>query len=77
MVATPKELYERAMDLDDQERVELVGLLLESLELEDEDGVDAAWLSAIEERIAKLDSGQVRTVPWSEVRTRVFAPRAS
>ncbi len=77
MVATPKELYERAMDLDDQERVELVGLLLESLELEDEDGVDAAWLSEIEERIANLDSGQVSTVPWSKVRTRVFAPRAS
>ena len=77
MVATPKELYERAMSLNDEERAELVGMLLESLDLIEEEGVEAAWLAEIESRIAELDSNSVESVPWTEVRNRVFEPRAS
>ena len=72
MVATPKQLYDRAMSLNDQERAELVGMLLESLEIGDDDGVEAAWLQEIERRVAELDSGAVESVPWTEVRSRVF-----
>jgi len=56
MVATPKELYQRAMSLNDKERAELVGMLLESLDIIEEEGVEAAWLAEIESRIADLDS---------------------
>ncbi len=52
-------------------------MLLESLDLEAEDGVEAAWLSEIERRVEEVDSGAVQAVPWSEVRSRVFAPRGS
>ncbi len=76
MVATPKELYERAMSLNDEERAELVGLLLESLDIIGEEGVEAAWLTEIERRLSDLDSGTVKPVPWTEVRARVFEPRA-
>ena len=76
MVATTKELYERAMSLNDEERAELVGLLLESLEMAGDDGVEAAWLEEIERRVSELDSGAVKSVPWTEVRSRVFEPRA-
>ncbi len=76
MAATPKELYERAMSLNDDERAELVGLLLESLEISDDEGVETAWLKEIEARVADLDSGAVESVPWSEVRSRVFETRA-
>ena len=72
MVATPKQIYDRAMSLNDQERAELVGMLLESLEIRDDDGVEAAWLQEIERRVAELDSGAVESVPWTEVRSRVF-----
>ena len=77
MVATPKELYERAMSLNDEERAELVGMLLESLDIIEEEGVEAAWLAEIENRIADLDSNSVESIPWTEVRKRVFEPRAS
>jgi len=77
MVATPKELYERAMSLNDEERVELVGMLLESLDIIEEEGVEAAWLAEIESRIADRDSNSVESVPCTEVRNRVFEPRAS
>ena len=72
MAATPKELYEKAMNLSDEERVELVGLLLETLEVGDERGVEAAWLKEIETRVAELDSGAAKSIPWTQVRARVF-----
>jgi len=72
MASDPKKLYESAMSLSDQERAELVGLLLESLDTEEESGVEAAWLKEIDRRIAELDSAKVKSAPWSEVRARVF-----
>jgi putative addiction module component (TIGR02574 family) len=63
------------MSLNDEERAELVGLLLESLEIAGDDGVEAAWLKEIERRVSELDSGTVKSVPWTEVRSRVFEPR--
>ena len=76
MVATSKELYEKAMSLDPEERAELIGLLLESLDIGEDDDVEPAWLEEIEKRMEALDSGAVETVPWSEVRSRVFEPSA-
>ena len=76
MATTPKELYERAMSLTDTDRAELVGLLLETLEIESDSGAEAAWLKEIDRRVAELDSGAVTTVSWSEVKSRVFRPRA-
>ena len=76
MAASAKELYERAMSLNDEERAELVGMLLESLEIQDDEGVEAAWLEEIERGVAELDSGAVKTVSWTEVRSKVFEPRA-
>jgi putative addiction module component (TIGR02574 family) len=60
------------MRLNDEERAELVGMLLESLEIGDDEGVEAAWLKEIERRVAELDSGAVESIPWTEVRSRVF-----
>jgi len=77
MASTPKDLYERAMSLNDQDRAELVGLLLETLDTTEESGVEAAWLEEIDRRVAELDSGKVESVPWSEVRARVFDISAS
>ena len=76
MVASPKELYKEAMRLDPEERAELVALLLESLEIIEDDGVESAWLREIEKRVEAIDSGAVETIPWSEVKHRVFEPRA-
>ena len=72
MASSTKELYQSAMDLNDHDRAELVGMLLESLDLQVEDGVEAAWLSEIERRVEDIDSGAVEPVPWTEVRSRVF-----
>ena len=73
MASTPKDLYQEAMDLNDKDRAELVGLLLETLDIGEDSGVEAAWLKEIEQRVTQLDSGSVESIPWSEVRARVFA----
>lgn len=66
------------MRLDPEERVALAGLLIESLEPVSEEGVEEAWLAEIERRMAELDSGSVQTIPWEELRSRLYdRPSAS
>lgn len=72
MAASAKELFETALNLNDQERAELVNLLLASLDTETEDGVEASWVEEISHRVAELDSGAVQTVGWAQVQAEAF-----
>jgi putative addiction module component (TIGR02574 family) len=72
MAASAKELFETALNLNDQERAELVNLLLASLDTETEDGVEASWVEEISRRVAELDSGAVQTVGWAQVQAEAF-----
>ncbi len=72
MGTTARKLFEEAMKLDPDERAALTGLLIESLEPESEEGVEETWIAEIERRMAELDSGAVQTVPWEELRARLF-----
>lgn len=72
MATSASELYQQAMELEDEERASLAGLLLESLDTEVEEGVEAAWLEEIERRMAALDSGDAKLVPWEDVRNRLL-----
>ncbi len=78
MATLAEELYQKALDLDEKERAALAARLIESLDTEIEEGVEAAWLVEIERRMEELDSGKVRSIPWEEVRARPFRnPNAS
>jgi len=35
--------------------------------------VEAAWSEEIQRRLAEVDAGEVKTIPWSEARRRIFA----
>jgi len=72
MAITKEQLFQEALHLDDETRAALAGLLLESLDSENEDGVEAAWLEEIERRMEALDSGEVNTVSWDDVKERLF-----
>jgi putative addiction module component (TIGR02574 family) len=54
--------------------VTLAGLLIESLDPTSETDVEAAWSREIARLIADLDSGNVETIPWEEVRAELFGP---
>jgi putative addiction module component (TIGR02574 family) len=72
MAKSARELFEEAMRLDPEERATLMRLLIEALDSEAEEGVDDAWRAEIERRMAELDSGAVQTIPWEELRERLF-----
>jgi putative addiction module component (TIGR02574 family) len=57
--------------LTEEERAALAGWLIESLEEEAEEGVEAAWRQEIERRVKELDTNAVDPVPWEVVRERL------
>ena len=67
------ELFQEASQLPEAERAELAGRLLESLHGEPDDDVEAAWAEEVERRVRQIDSGEVKTIPWEEVRAKVYA----
>jgi putative addiction module component (TIGR02574 family) len=72
MARSAQELFEEAMRLDPQERTTLMRLLIESLDADAEEGVEDAWRVEVERRMAELDSGAVETLPWEELRARLY-----
>jgi putative addiction module component (TIGR02574 family) len=68
MSSLRERLFKEALRLDEAERAALAGMLIDSIDNDAEEGVEAAWLIEIERRIAELDAGTVETIPWDVVR---------
>ena len=67
------ELLKRALDLPEEDRALLAGSLLESLDASSDMDVELAWQQEIARRLDELDSGKVKTIPWTEIRQRLAA----
>jgi putative addiction module component (TIGR02574 family) len=63
-------LLEQALSLSVEEQEALVDSLITNLGEKVEEGVLGAWDEEIKRRISELDSGNAKTVPWTEVRQR-------
>jgi putative addiction module component (TIGR02574 family) len=72
MSRTFTELWREAAELSEEERASLAGLLIESLEGEPDRDVEAAWSAEIQRRVAEIEAGTAKTVPWEEVRQRLI-----
>jgi putative addiction module component (TIGR02574 family) len=72
MSAPIGELFRQASELDEHDRATLAGLLLESLEHEVDEDAESAWEEEIERRLAELDAGSVKLVPWDEVKAKLM-----
>ena len=72
MAKSARELFEEAMKLDPEERTTLLRLLIDGVHAESEEGVEDAWRTEIERRMAELGSGTVETLPWEELMTRLY-----
>jgi putative addiction module component (TIGR02574 family) len=72
-VSDHKRLLEEALHLPAEERTALAGALIESLDPEVDEDVEAAWSTAIRRRLERFDAGVAKTVPWSEARRRIVA----
>lgn len=71
MTRAVEELYEQASQLPTEDRAELAGRLLESIEDPPDDGVEEAWAAEIERRMVEYRAGRVKTIPWAEVRAHL------
>ena len=67
-----KEVFREAFELPDSQRATLAGLLIESLEPPTDPDVEEAWAQEAERRWKEIESGAVGTIPWSEVRAKLF-----
>lgn len=66
------DILEEAMKLPVEARAALAGSLLESLDEEIDEDLEAAWSKELQARISDLESGTVRPVPWPEARKRIM-----
>ncbi len=66
-------LLEQALALSVEEQEALAESLISNLAGKVDEGVLAAWDDEVKLRIADLDSGKAKTIPWEEVRQRNLA----
>ena len=67
-----KALLDQALQLPDDERAEIAAVLVRSLDVVDDDGVEGAWDREIGRRLAEIDAGDVELVPWDEAKRLIF-----
>jgi putative addiction module component (TIGR02574 family) len=65
-----------ALRLPTEARASLAGRLLQSLdEQEPDEGVEAAWDDESQQRMAAIDNGTMKLMPWSDVRRQLLERR--
>jgi putative addiction module component (TIGR02574 family) len=67
------EILKEALALPTEARASLAGSLLDSLDTDVDEDAEPSWATEVNRRVAELDSGAVKTVPWVEVRRRLAA----
>lgn len=72
MTPEARQLLKQALALGEKDRASLAGVLIESLHGEVDPDAEEVWDAEIRRRVEELDSGKVETIPWSEVRQRLF-----
>ncbi len=65
-------VLEDALTLPPDERVDVAVALMDSLNEQEDEGVEEAWAKEIERRIQEVESGAVKTIPWADVRRRLI-----
>jgi putative addiction module component (TIGR02574 family) len=73
MTPEVSKLLERALSLSVEEQEALADSLISNLGGKVDEAALAAWDDEIKKRVAELDSGGAKTVPWTEVRRRNLA----
>jgi putative addiction module component (TIGR02574 family) len=68
MATELKQLFQESLELRDNDRATLAGLLIENLEGPEDPNVGSAWAAETERRWNEIESGSIETVPWEEVK---------
>ena len=70
MTQEARDLLQKALALPENERAELAGNLLSSLDTAVDQDVDANWQQEVARRLDEVQSGKVETIPWEEVQQK-------
>ena len=70
MTQEARDLLQKALALPENERAELAGNLLSSLDTAVDQDVDANWQREVAHRLDEVQSGKVETIPWEEVQQK-------
>jgi putative addiction module component (TIGR02574 family) len=73
MATELRQLFREALELTDDDRATLAGLLIESLETSPDPDVEAAWAEEAERRWQEIRSGKVQTIPWEEIKAKLLS----
>lgn len=65
-------LLDEALNLPDDERVELAVKLLDSVTERGNGSVSPAWEAEIRQRVGRMLDGDAKTSSWSDARTRIL-----
>jgi putative addiction module component (TIGR02574 family) len=71
MTKAAEQLLNAVMQLEPDDRAELVDRLEESLEPSQDPAYVAAWEAEIRERIASVERGAERPIPWREAMDQI------
>ncbi len=75
METQPQQLLNAALALPESQRAELAASLLRSLDSESDPNADDAWAAEIQRRLASIDSGNTKLVPWDDVMSEMRGRR--
>ena len=67
------EALKDALELPPEARAALIGSSVERLDTEVDEDAEEAWREEIRHRLAEIDSGAAKLVPWDEARRRLLA----
>lgn len=66
-------LLDELLALPAEARAAIAGKLIDSLDDTVDEDVEAAWDLELEKRVREVNEAGVKTVPWSQVRRRLFS----
>ena len=65
------ELFDEAVSLPVEMRIELVNMLLKSIH-HAQKKIDKLWVAEAEKRVEEIQSGKVKTIPGNKVFKKIF-----
>jgi putative addiction module component (TIGR02574 family) len=72
-MSSKQNVIAEALRLNEAERLEVAEAVYDSLEGPPDADAEQAWSDEIARRVADVDAGHVKLVPWSEARRRIAA----
>ena len=67
MATTTNRVYEEALNLPVDDRIELIDKLLHSTNLPLQNDIDNAWINEVEKRANNFEDGNSKLIPGNEV----------